>query len=161
MDWLEVCQGRLESKLSLWNDSDVCICLCLLVFSFTDIHCHVRCRRIIGCSGVMWRWGSVDNVETRRYYHCEKGKNTLYQENPGSITWTNQVQDLRRAMHMALIYHYVCRILEDNNFRVLCNPSENSKADSLTKVLWKEVHGNRIYTMGITIDRFEEDCSRM
>lgn len=63
------------------------------------------------------------------------GPTVIYQDNLGAISWTTDVQGLRRVKHVGIKYHYVRGEVESNNVRVEYCESEKNKADSMTKAL--------------------------
>lgn len=59
----------------------------------------------------------------------------VYQDNLGTISWTEGVQGLRKVKHVDVKYHYVRSKVEDKTVQVLYRSSLKNKADSLTKCL--------------------------
>ena len=60
---------------------------------------------------------------------------TVHQDNLGTITWTNEVQGLRKVKHIGIRYHYVRDAVDSKSIQVQYIPSAENKADGLTKVL--------------------------
>lgn len=59
----------------------------------------------------------------------------VYQDNLGTIRWTDEVQGLRKVKHVGIRYHSVKETVEHQSVQVLYTPSQENKADSLTKAL--------------------------
>ena len=60
---------------------------------------------------------------------------TVYQDNLGTISWTTEVQGLRKVKHIGIRYHYVRDAVDAKTICVEYTPSTENKADGLTKVL--------------------------
>lgn len=65
----------------------------------------------------------------------QKGPTIVHQDNLGAIYWTNEVQGLRKVKHIGIRYHYVRDAVEEKSVEVKYTPSNENKADGLTKVL--------------------------
>ena len=63
---------------------------------------------------------------------------TVYQDNLGSISWTEDVQGIRRVKHVGTKYHFVRDNIESKGVVVKYTPSHLNRSDSLTKVLISE-----------------------
>lgn len=59
----------------------------------------------------------------------------VYQDNLGTISWTTEVQGLRKVKHVGIRYSYVREAVDNQLVNVLYTPSIKNKADSLTKAL--------------------------
>lgn len=65
----------------------------------------------------------------------QKGPTVVHQDNLGTISWTNEVQGLRKVKHIGIRYHYVRDAVDARAIEVEYVPSTENKADGLTKVL--------------------------
>ena len=81
--------------------------------------------------------------------HAQRGPTTVYQDNLGTISWTDSVQGLRKVKHVGVRYHYVRSKVEDCTVKVLYTPSLDNKADSLTKVLGPQTFENHRDYLGV------------
>lgn len=70
----------------------------------------------------------------------EKAETVIWQDNLGAISWTEKVQGLRRVKHVGIRYHFVREAVDSGRIKVLYTPSDSNRADSLTKILGKEMH---------------------
>ena len=59
----------------------------------------------------------------------------VHQDNLGTISWTNEVQGLRKVKQIGIRYHYVRDAVDCKAVQVQYNASADNKADGLTKVL--------------------------
>lgn len=59
----------------------------------------------------------------------------IHQDNLGTITWTEQVQGLRKVKHIGIKYHYVRECVQGGHVEIKYCPSSENRADSLTKAL--------------------------
>ena len=59
----------------------------------------------------------------------------VYQDNLGTIRWTDEVQGLRKVKHVGIRYQFVKQAVDERHVQVLYTPSESNRADSLTKIL--------------------------
>lgn len=69
----------------------------------------------------------------------------LNQDNLGTISWTEEVQGMRRVKHIGVKYHYVRDVVNSGAVQVQPVASEDNRSDSLTKVLVGEeykIHRN-------------------
>ena len=60
---------------------------------------------------------------------------TVYQDNLGTISWTEEVQGLRNVNHIGIKYYYVREMVVNKAVTVIYTPSADNRADALTKVL--------------------------
>ena len=65
----------------------------------------------------------------------QESPTVIYQDNLGTISWTDNVQGLRKVKHIGVKYHYVRSKVDDKTVKVLYRSSAENKADSLTKIL--------------------------
>lgn len=75
---------------------------------------------------------------------------TVLQDNLGTITWTQDVQGLRRVKHVGLRYHFVREMVDNMAIKVVYVPSDKNKADSLTKVLGPQLHAMHRQFLAVT-----------
>ena len=59
----------------------------------------------------------------------------MFQDNLGTIRWTEDVQGLRKVKHIGMRYHYVRDAVDTRNVAVQYTESEHNRADMLTKIL--------------------------
>ena len=59
----------------------------------------------------------------------------LHQDNLGTISWTTEVQGLRRVKHIGIRYHYVRDAVDSKKIQIQYTTSSENKADGRTKVL--------------------------
>ena len=59
----------------------------------------------------------------------------VHQDNLGTISWTTEIQGLRKVKHIGIRYHYVRDAVDEKAIEVEYVPSSENKADGLTKVL--------------------------
>ena len=59
----------------------------------------------------------------------QNGPTVVYQDNLGTISWTEGVQGLRRFKNVGTKYHYVRSKVYDTTVKVLYKTSEDNKAD--------------------------------
>lgn len=69
-----------------------------------------------------------------------KPKTVNKQDNLGNISWTENVQGLRKFKYVCIRYNYVREAVDTAQVTVKYTPSEKNRADSLTKILWKEMY---------------------
>lgn len=90
---------------------------------------------------------------------CRTGvRDIIYQDNLGCIKWTSDVQGLRNVTHVALSYHYIGNIVEPREIKVVYTPSAENKADSLTKILGRELHAVHRLFLGVVGEHVEGAC---
>ena len=65
----------------------------------------------------------------------QSGPTVVYQDNLGSISWTEDTQGLRRVKHVGIKYHFVRDSIETKHVEIKYTPSHLNRSDSLTKVL--------------------------
>lgn len=58
---------------------------------------------------------------------------TIYQDNLGAISWTRNVEGLRRVKHVGIKYNYVKEAVQEGSIVILYVTSESNQADVLTK----------------------------
>lgn len=66
---------------------------------------------------------------------AQDNQTAVYQDNLGTISWTTEVQGLRKVKHIGIRHHYVCDAVDDRQIIVEYTPPNENKADGLTKVL--------------------------
>ena len=76
----------------------------------------------------------------------------MWQDNLGSISWTGKGQGLRKVKHIGIKYHYVRSMVDDGKVQVLYVSSVQNWADSLTKVLGREVFAIHRRYLGVQSD---------
>ena len=76
---------------------------------------------------------------------------TVYQDNLGSISWTEDVQGIRRVKHVGTKYHFVRDNIESKGVVVKYTPSHLNRSDSLTKVLISEDYSRHRSWLGVNI----------
>lgn len=59
----------------------------------------------------------------------------IFQDNLGSIKWTEKRTEVRHVKHMALKYSRIRELVENHELEALYVPLAEYKADSLTKAL--------------------------
>ena len=59
----------------------------------------------------------------------------VHQDNLGTISWTTEIQVIRKVKHIGIRYHYVRDAVDEKAIEVEYVPSSENKADGLTKVL--------------------------
>ena len=85
---------------------------------------------------VQWMRAVLDELQGHQ------GKPTvIYQDNLGTIRWTEDVQGLRKVKHIGIRYHFVRDAVEDKDVTVVYTESAKNRADSLTKILPGEPFG--------------------
>ena len=67
--------------------------------------------------------------------HRQTKPTNVYQDNLGTISWTEEVQGLRNVKHVGIKYHYVREMVVNKAVEVIYTPSEKNCSDSFTKVL--------------------------
>lgn len=80
----------------------------------------------------------------------EKAPTSVLQDNLGTITWTQDVQGLRRVKHVGLRYHFVREMVDNMDIKVIYTPSDKNKADSLTKILGPQMHAIHRRNLSVT-----------
>ena len=81
----------------------------------------------------------------------QKNLTTVLQDNLGAISWTQDVQGLRRVKHVGIKYHYVRDSIENKDAEVKFTPSNQNHSDSLTKTLIGEECYRHRTSLGVTI----------
>lgn len=85
----------------------------------------------------------------------------VLQYNLGIISWTEEMQVLRKVKHIGLQYHYVRDAVDSETVQVTQKPSSENRCDSLTKVLvWHDYKKHRVW-LGVTALRAIEGCVRI
>jgi len=78
-------------------------------------------------------------VWLRRFFkevHIQQsGPTQILQDNLGAISWTQEVQGLRKVKHVGIRYNYVKEAVQTMQVEVKHIPSSENRADSLTKAL--------------------------
>ena len=59
----------------------------------------------------------------------------LFQENLGTICWTDSLQCIRKVKHIGVKYNYFGSKVGENTFKVHFSPSAKNQADAFTKIL--------------------------
>ena len=59
----------------------------------------------------------------------------VHQDNLGAISWTTEIQGLRKVKHIGIRYHFLRDAVEEEAIEVTYISSAKNKADRLTKVL--------------------------
>lgn len=59
----------------------------------------------------------------------------VLQDNLGSISWTEEVNGLRKVKHVGIKYHFVRENVDSKVISIMFTPSSDNRSDSLTKVL--------------------------
>lgn len=75
---------------------------------------------------------------------------TVLQDNLGTISWTEEMQGLRKVKHIGVKYHYVRDTVDSETVQVSHTPSSENRADSLTKVLVGEDYKKHRVWLGVT-----------
>lgn len=76
--------------------------------------------------------------DTLTEFGCKPTEPTrLHEDNLGTVAWTSEVQGMRHSKHIGIRYHYVRDAVVAGTVVVCPTPSDENKADGLTKVLVK------------------------
>lgn len=70
----------------------------------------------------------------------QETKTAIMQDNLGAISWTEDVQGLRRVKHVGLRYHFVRDMVSNGKVEIVYTPTDQNRADAMTKILGKEMH---------------------
>lgn len=65
----------------------------------------------------------------------QDGPTVVFQDNLGAISWTSEVQGLRKVKHVGIRYHYVRGEVDAGTVQVEYCESSKNRADTFTKIL--------------------------
>jgi hypothetical protein len=83
----------------------------------------------------------------------QKGLTPLLLDNKSSIQMAINPSNHSRTKHIKLCFHKIRELVEDSTLRLSYVPSENQKADVLTKVLSRDKHLAAVEALGIQFPR--------
>ena len=79
---------------------------------------------------VVWVRALLADLQSR-----QQSETVIYQDNLGTIRWTDDVQGLRKVKHIGIRYNYVRDAVDGHHIALEYVPTDKNRADSLTKIL--------------------------
>lgn len=83
---------------------------------------------------MVWLSNILSEIGFKKYSNT-----VLHKYNLEAISWTEEVQGLRKVKHVCIGYHFTRNAVENGAVIVLLIPSNQNLADPLAKILAKEL----------------------